>query len=195
MMTVLPLLLCSITALALILEAVVRMITTAGLTQTMLEQINTCIETGTPKNALDCLIDGESFFPTAAKTLKTMVQTPKALRDEATSVALQQDISRLTQRRNGLVTLAALSPMLGLLGTVLGMMGAFQALESHSGPVEPAIVAGGLWQAMITTGVGLGIAAPCVLVSVTLKSWSQNKASRASALLTRLSIALESCGK
>jgi len=57
---------------------------------------------------------------------------------------------------------ATLSPLLGLFGTVLGMIEAFQAMESAGNQVDPAVLSGGIWEALLTTAVGLAIAVPAV---------------------------------
>ena len=56
--------------------------------------------------------------------------------------------------------IATLSPLLGLLGTVLGMIDAFQALEVAGSRVNPAILSGGIWVALLTTAAGLIVAIP-----------------------------------
>lgn len=58
-----------------------------------------------------------------------------------------------------LATIANIAPMLGFLGTVIGMILAFQAIE-FAGQVEPSLVAGGIKVALITTATGLAIAIP-----------------------------------
>lgn len=59
-----------------------------------------------------------------------------------------------------LSTLTSVSPLLGLLGTVTGMIGAFQALENAGSRVDPAILSSGIWEALLTTAFGLIIAIP-----------------------------------
>ncbi|MGQ0699823.1 MAG: MotA/TolQ/ExbB proton channel family protein [Panacagrimonas sp.] len=71
----------------------------------------------------------------------------------------------LEQARTHLRTLdliGSLAPLLGLLGTVLGMIDAFQALQAAGDRVEPSILSGGIWQALLTTAAGLIIAIPTV---------------------------------
>ncbi|MBB4212217.1 biopolymer transport protein ExbB [Rhodothalassium salexigens DSM 2132] len=187
----LPLALCSVVAAALIADRLIAMARTGRLDAATRQRIDRALDDGAPGRALDALTAERPFFARSAHTLAHMAAAPKALRDEATSVALGEDLARLTRRRSGLVTLAALAPMLGLLGTVVGMMEAFRALEALDGPVEPAVVAGGLWQALITTGIGLSIAVPCLLVSAWVRSWAGAQGAAAAALLTRVSIALE----
>ncbi len=57
-------------------------------------------------------------------------------------------------------TVAQLAPLLGLLGTVLGMIEAFQALQAGGTQVDPAALAGGIWVALLTTAAGLSVAMP-----------------------------------
>ena len=62
----------------------------------------------------------------------------------------------------GLEVIANISPLLGLLGTVLGMITAFAELESAGSQVDPAILAGGIWEALLTTAFGLVVAIPAL---------------------------------
>jgi len=81
---------------------------------------------------------------------------------------------------------AQVAPLLGLFGTVIGMMGAFQTLQSSGAGADPAALAGGIWVALITTAVGLGVAMPAALVLY----WFEGRIDREKAImedaLTRL---------
>jgi biopolymer transport protein ExbB len=57
----------------------------------------------------------------------------------------------------GLATVAGVSPLLGFLGTVTGMIRAFMQVERLGGSVNASVLAGGIWEALITTAVGLGV--------------------------------------
>lgn len=59
---------------------------------------------------------------------------------------------------------AQLAPLLGLFGTVLGMIEAFQTLQDAGSSVDPSLLAGGIWVALLTTAVGLAVAMPTSLV-------------------------------
>lgn len=61
-------------------------------------------------------------------------------------------------------TIAQLAPLMGLFGTVLGMIDAFQALQEAGSNVDPSILAGGIWVALLTTAVGLAVAMPITLI-------------------------------
>jgi biopolymer transport protein ExbB len=75
--------------------------------------------------------------------------------------------TRFAQLERGfrmLDSVAQLAPLLGLFGTVLGMIEAFQSLQSAGAQVDPSILAGGIWVALLTTAVGLVVAMPTALV-------------------------------
>lgn len=61
-------------------------------------------------------------------------------------------------------SVAQLAPLLGLFGTVLGMIEAFQSLQSAGSQVDPSMLAGGIWVALLTTAVGLAVAMPTSVV-------------------------------
>lgn len=69
----------------------------------------------------------------------------------------------IAQAKGGLRPLeliATIAPLLGLLGTVLGMIAAFQALQEAGSRADPAILAGGIWEALLTTAAGMAVAIP-----------------------------------
>ncbi len=72
----------------------------------------------------------------------------------------------LMQARRGLRALeliATIAPLIGLLGTVLGMIEAFQALQAAGNRADPAALAGGIWQALLTTAAGMAVAIPAAM--------------------------------
>ncbi len=71
-------------------------------------------------------------------------------------------------------TVAQLAPLLGLFGTVLGMINAFQSLQSAGSTVDPSLLAGGIWVALVTTAVGLAVAMPTSMVL----SWFESRTAR-----------------
>ena len=80
-----------------------------------------------------------------------------------------------------------LAPVLGLLGTVLGMIEAFRGLEASSGlDKDSTALAGGIWEALLTTAVGLSIAIPFMVVHAWLETRLDAVTSRVSDQLTRV---------
>ncbi|PCI14990.1 MAG: flagellar motor protein MotA [Thiotrichales bacterium] len=71
-------------------------------------------------------------------------------------------IRNLESWLRGLSSIAHLSPLLGLLGTVTGMIAAFMAMEAAGSHVDPSILSGGIWEALLTTAFGLTVAIPAM---------------------------------
>ena len=87
----------------------------------------------------------------------------EALREEVARVGRGQ-MRALHKGVWGLELIASISPLLGLFGTVLGMIEAFKALQLAGNQVNPAILSGGIWQALMTTAAGLAVAIPVLLI-------------------------------
>lgn len=70
------------------------------------------------------------------------------------------EIPRLERNLNTLGTIAQIAPLLGLLGTVLGLMQNLLVMQQQSPLVQPGDLVGGVWQALISTAAGLVLAIP-----------------------------------
>jgi len=88
----------------------------------------------------------------------------RELREQAVAREASQQLVRLGKRVNALSALGAIAPMLGLLGTVTGLVTAFWQIEVKAGQVQPADLASGIWEALLTTVFGLVIAIPTLAV-------------------------------
>ncbi|MEO0328261.1 MAG: MotA/TolQ/ExbB proton channel family protein [Pseudomonadota bacterium] len=86
----------------------------------------------------------------------------EVIEEEVSTVAIRE----LHEHQRGFRALEAITqiaPLLGLFGTVLGMIDAFQKLQSAGNSVDPSILAGGIWVALLTTAAGLAVAMPISL--------------------------------
>jgi len=72
--------------------------------------------------------------------------------------------------------IAMISPLLGLLGTVLGMIQSFQELELAEGAANASLLAGGIWQALLTTAAGLLVAIPAAVGATLLSARAERGA-------------------
>lgn len=100
------------------------------------------------------------------------------LKEELDRVATLR-LNQLRAYLRPLEVIATLSPLLGLLGTVLGMIIAFQQMEAAGNQVDPSVLSGGIWQALLTTAVGLAVAIPVVMAH----NWMERKVERVAALM------------
>lgn len=74
--------------------------------------------------------------------------------------AAMVEVPRLEKNLKALATIAHITPLLGLLGTVVGMIGAFQSIEGAGAFVSTGQLAGHIWKALLTTAAGLSVGIP-----------------------------------
>ncbi len=103
--------------------------------------------------------------PVIAMTLSATPEMAERLQADAETL-----FSKLERGFRLLDSVAQLAPLLGLFGTVLGMIEAFQSLQDAGSQVDPSILAGGIWVALLTTAVGLVVAMPTALILSWLES-------------------------
>lgn len=77
--------------------------------------------------------------------------------EDAIKNAGKREIHQLEKKMDWLATIAGVAPLLGFLGTVTGMIQAFMEIQSLQGNVNPSVLAGGIWEALITTAAGLAV--------------------------------------
>jgi biopolymer transport protein ExbB len=85
--------------------------------------------------------------------------TDAQAREETTRVA-REELARARAGLRLLDLVVTIAPLLGLLGTVLGMIAAFQTLQQSGAQADPSDLAGGIWEALLTTAAGMGVAIP-----------------------------------
>ena len=83
-------------------------------------------------------------------------------RENEVSIIGEKQIRNLEFLLKPLEVIANIAPLLGLLGTVIGMITAFSKLENAGSKVDPSILAGGIWEALLTTAFGLIVAIPAL---------------------------------
>ena len=86
------------------------------------------------------------------------------------SHSVEREVFSLSRTLNTLAVIASVCPLLGLLGTVIGMIKAFAVVENLGGSVNASVLAGGIWEAMLTTAVGLLVAIPLLFFHNHLES-------------------------
>jgi biopolymer transport protein ExbB len=103
-------------------------------------------------------------------TLLDNLGLPENKRDQIVELSGNRELRRAQSGLRGLAVIARVAPLLGLLGTVVGLVEAFIAVSTMQGPPNPAVLANGIWQALLTTVAGLIVAIPAILSHEWLQS-------------------------
>lgn len=121
---------------------------------------------GRTEEAMDRVAGRASLRARLAHTAMTAKLDPgldeAAAREETTRVA-RADLAEARRGLRALELIASIAPLVGLLGTVLGMIEAFQALQASGNRADPTILAGGIWEALLTTAAGMAVAIPAAM--------------------------------
>lgn len=182
-----PLLLCSVLSISLIGERVIFYLRAFGLGR---ERAPADEAVGLPAS-VTMPATGKGPLATAVRLLLANRKLPREQRDELMSHWLDGHRRSLLANLGWLTLLAVASPMLGLLGTVLGMLEAFRELAAHSGPVTPSLLANGIWQALLTTAAGLAIALPALVAAHAFRIWVDGHLQTLAHHLNTLTFALD----
>jgi biopolymer transport protein ExbB len=157
-----PLLLCSILGAAVILERGLFFLRMGMDTQRFEEGVAAKLRRGDLAGALAMsLASPHPVARVAAVYLRNLLR-PADLRTELVRREGSLQIERVEKRLRVLAAISHLAPLLGLLGTVIGMVLAFAKIEGLQGAMKPGDLAGGIWQALLTTVFGLAVAIPCM---------------------------------
>lgn len=181
-----PLLVCSVVSLALIIERFISLTRTRRFLSFFIPQVKKAVENGLIQEAVDLCgkhskIQLTNIYKRGLVTYRQQ-QYDKAVtnlaRKEEIKQAFQEsanvELPALEKNLGTLATIAYITPLLGFLGTVTGMIKAFQRVQelANTGQaVGPGDLAGGIWEALITTAVGLIIAIPTYLAYAHFKSY------------------------
>ncbi len=144
------------------------------------KHITTALEFWKSKRAKDALAAlGKTRNP-IARVLEVAISLKS--QEHIDDILIKEEVLRLAKRQLAsarshlriLEVIATLSPLLGLLGTVLGMITAFQKLQGAGATIDPSILSGGIWEALLTTAAGLIVAIPTVMAL----NWLEQKIER-----------------
>ena len=118
-----------------------------------------------------------------------MLQNPnleKSQKIAEIKISSEKEIKRLESYLPSLEIISQISPLVGLLGTVIGMISSFNQLEIGGSTVDPAILAGGIWTALLTTAAGLVVAIPALISHYFFEKKIENFQKELNQLLTLL---------
>lgn len=177
-----PLILCSVITLALWLErsAALLWVSLRG------EQAKKKLQQAGGSYATVKDAQSQSLIIRGCSLLVKHQHCDKAIREDLAGIWLQQQRRKLHSGLRLLTLVGVISPLLGLLGTVLGLIEMFKSIGLSPDPVTPALLSDGLGLAMSTTAAGLLIALPAIAGAQLFGLWADR-------LLDKLTYELNQC--
>lgn len=157
-----PILLCSVAALAIIIEKFRQLRTQHIMPAGLYEQVETLIQEKKLTNAHLSALADQSVLGRIFSTAISQAHLRKSELKATVEDAGRHQIHEMEKHLNTLGSIAAITPLLGLLGTVVGMIKVFAAITAI-GVGHPQELAEGISQALVTTATGLTVAIPALL--------------------------------
>src|SRR3989338_845713 len=158
-----PIILCSVFAFAILLERMYHLHRAKIDTAEFMNRVGGTLKRNKIMEAIDMCNNTPGPIAQIMKAGILKHDRPRHEIREAIEDAGVHEVPRLEKNLSALATIAHISPLLGLLGTVTGMVRCFQVIQEKStslSPVNPGDLAGGIWEALITTVAGLIVAIP-----------------------------------
>lgn len=157
-----PILLCSVAAMAIIVERLWSLQRERVVPSDLATRAWEWVRTGTlTEERIQALREGSPFGRILAAVLASRHLDREMMKEYIEEVG-RHVAHELDRYLNALGTIAAISPLLGLLGTVIGMIKVFAVITAQ-GVGEPRVLAGGISEALVTTAAGLTVAIPSLL--------------------------------
>ena len=157
------LLLCSVLVLAITLERWLRIRRARTNTEALFGPVESMVSRDDLSGAYAHVRFSRGSVAAVLRAVLESQSRQKADLEEAALMEARRELRLLNTRLPALSLLAGLAPLLGLLGTVIGMIKAFQQVAAAQGAVNPSMLANGIWEALLTTGAGLSVAIPALI--------------------------------
>jgi biopolymer transport protein ExbB len=155
-----PILVCSVLALAIFVERVIRFARMKKRGAGLAEGIAALIREGKTTEAVSAAAQSGSPMGRILEKAIAVKDLDREMIETVIVSATDEEVRDLSTYIQALATIGNIAPLLGLLGTVLGMIKAFMVIQQMGGKVNAALLAGGIWEAMLTTAFGLAVALP-----------------------------------
>ena len=127
----------------------------------------------------------------AISIVKLNQNKSKNIRDELATYILLEIENKYEFGIKTLKIIATTSPMVGLLGTIIGIIKVFKKIALLEEPVSPSLISEGLWNAMLTTSVGLSISLPSLIASFIFIKIGEKRINNYQKQLNKLSFSFE----
>jgi len=158
-----PILVCSVVSAAIIIDRFVALIRSRPDVLNIASRAKGLCKEGRTEEALKLC---ESARGPVARILAIGIHLRHRAaeeRDKLLSRAGARIVRQLDRNVRVLAIVGSIAPLLGLTGTVTGMIKAFMRIQEFGGRVDPSVLAGGIWEALVTTVAGLGVAIPALV--------------------------------
>ncbi len=158
-----PILLCSIISVTIIIERFYHFYRARMKVSNIFSRVKSLLRDGKAEEALKLC---ESTSGPIAHILAIGIHIRKRSLEEKEKIIVRAGsrvVRQLDRNLRGLAIIGNITPLLGLLGTVTGMIRAFMKIQELGGRVDASVLAGGIWEALITTAAGLSVAIPTIV--------------------------------
>ena len=158
-----PILLCSIVSITIILERFWRFYQSRTRIPNIFSRVKNLLEHNKVDEAKK-LCENSSGYLAHILAVGIHIRTrPLEEKEKIISKVGSKLIKQLEKNLSILAVIGNIAPLIGLLGTVTGMIKAFMKIQELGGRVDPSVLAGGIWEALITTAAGLFVAIPTLV--------------------------------
>jgi biopolymer transport protein ExbB len=157
-----PILLCSVVGLAIIIDRFIVLRKARINVPAFLVRIRGLIKRNDIEGAISHCMEEKSPIANIVKKGLKKYRYGHARVKEAIENAGKQEVGRLEKGLMILASVSGIAPLLGFLGTVTGMISAFMTIQDLQGAASPSDLAGGIWEALVTTAFGLMVGIPAL---------------------------------
>lgn len=169
-----PIVLLSIVTIYLFVERLIVLRRAKANPENVTDKIRAFIHSGDIRSALRYCEAENKPITHILKTGLERLGRPIGEIQDAVQAQGRYEAFELEKRTDLLASIAGIAPMIGFLGTVTGMIRAFQQIQNLQGNVNPSVLAGGIWEALLTTAAGLVVG----IVAFFFYNWLLNRINR-----------------
>ncbi len=160
---VIPILFCSVLVLAIFFERIIRYAVNRSRGKDIEIKVAGLIRDGKIDAALQASRESHSPMGRVLEKAINATDLDNEMLESVIVNATENEVRDLSAYLQALATVGNIAPLLGLLGTIIGMIKAFMVIQEMGGKVNAAVLAGGIWEAMLTTALGLAVALPTMV--------------------------------
>ncbi len=159
-----PILLVLITGMAIMIERAIYILVTNRIdTTAFINRVLDFVQRDNIRSAIEFCSMSQAILPRITRAgLEEAGKSPAEIQN-AFELAAMREIPKLEKRTQYLSTIANIATLLGLLGTIFGLISSFEAVATADASMKASLLSGGISQAMNTTAFGLIVAIPCMI--------------------------------